>query len=107
MTLITHSLKFNTRSVQSTVYDPETAIKTEFSRLIHAAIINRTFCQRLLDNPLRTIESGYCGESFHFSPELKERIQLIHATTLESFSAQLLHSLSPAPLPERISIHTN
>jgi len=83
------------------VYDPETAIKAEFGRLIHAALINQNFRKKLLSNPINAIEGGYCGESFHFSPELKERIQLIHTDSLESFSMQLLQTLESHHIPER------
>ena len=85
-------------------YDPDAAVLAEFGRLIHAAIINGNFRLRLLDNPLRAIESGFCGESFQFSPEVKEQIRLIHVGDLEAFSMQLLKTLKLVPVPERASI---
>jgi hypothetical protein len=91
--------------VSTTVYDPEAAVKAEFGRLIHAALINPRFRQQLLSNPLRSIEDGYCGESFHFPAELKERIQLIHADSLESFSMQLLQTTNSPRVPERALLH--
>lgn len=86
------------------VYDPQAAVKAEFGRLIHAALINQRFRQKLLSNPLSSIEDGYCGESFHFSPELKERIQLIHAESLESLSMQLLQTINSPRVPERVAL---
>jgi hypothetical protein len=77
-------------------YDPKTAVMADFGRLIHAAVINSNFRQNLLNNPLACIESGYCGERFDYSPELKERIRLIHAGSLEEFSKQLLQIMEPS-----------
>jgi len=104
MTPIAHSL-ISTHHVSPAIYDPDAGVKAEFSRLIHAALISRSFCQRLLDNPLQAIESGYYGECFSFSPELKERIQLIRADTLESFSLQLTRSLYPSSVSDRVPLH--
>jgi len=104
MTPITHSF-FSTQLASPAVYDPDAAVKAEFSRLIHAALISQSFRQRLLDNPLRAIESGFSGECFQFSAEHKERIQLIRADTLETFSMQLIQTLNPAPIQQRVSFH--
>lgn len=82
------------------LFDPEAAVKAEFGRLIHAAIINPNFRKLLLSNPKLSIESGYCGESFHFSPDLKHKITLIKASTLEEFSAQLLEVVTSPNIPE-------
>ncbi len=86
--------------VQGVVYDPNATVKAEFGRLIHAAIINRTFRDNLLANPARSIENGYCGESFQFPHELKERITLIQAGTLEEFSTQMLQVVDAPCLAE-------
>lgn len=94
-----------TRSALPEVFDLQADIKAEFGRLIHAAIINRTFRQKLLSDPLSSIEAGYCGEKFHFPPEIKERIQLIHAETLESLSFQLLQTIKIPYIAESAVIH--
>jgi hypothetical protein len=73
--------------------DPQAAIKAECGRLIHAAVISRSFREKLLANPLRSIEAGFCGETFQFPREFKERVKLIQANNLEDFSAQLLQSI--------------
>jgi len=89
MTPITQSL--STQPVfAGVVYDPNASVKAEFGRLIHAAIINRSFRESLLSNPERSIDNGYCGETFHFPVELKERISSIRVSSLEEFSAQVL-----------------
>jgi hypothetical protein len=72
------------------VLDPQLAVNMEFGRLVHAAIINRRFRESLLSNPARVVDDGYCGESFHFSSDVKERIGKIRACSLEDFSSQLM-----------------
>lgn len=84
-----------------TTFDPQSGIKAELGRLIHAAIINKSFRQKLLTNPLSSIEDGYCGEKFYFPPELKERLQFIKAETVESFSLQLLQIISSPRIAEK------
>lgn len=81
-------------------YDPDATIKGEFGRLIHAAIINTRFREILLKNPVCAIENGYQGESFQFSSELKERIKLIQAGTLEEFSTKILSVVDTSNISE-------
>ena len=57
MTPITHSFA-SVSLASSAVYDPEAAVKAEFGRLIHAALINQRFRQKLLSNPLSSIEDA-------------------------------------------------
>ncbi len=66
-----------------------TAQLAESCRLLHAAIVNRRFREDLLRDPLRAMEAGYCGESFNFSAEARQRLGGIRATTLEDFSSAL------------------
>ena len=84
--------------------DPRMAVKAEFSRLIHAAIINRRFREKLITNPIQTIETGYCGEAFYFSRELRDQIRLIHADSLEDFSFQFLQIVDSSTIRESVSI---
>jgi hypothetical protein len=70
--------------------DPHETSKAECGRLMHAAIINKRFCQMLLSNPIKSIENGYCGEKFSFTREEKERINSIRALTLDEFATQLI-----------------
>lgn len=87
------------------VFDPQSVIKAELGRLIHAAIINKRFCQKLILNPLASIEAGYCGESFHFPTEFKESVKYVRAESLESFSAQLLQIVNSLRLSEKAVLH--
>jgi len=87
--------------------DPDEAIKVEFSRLIHAAVINKRFCIDLLNNPERCIETGYCGERFHFPNDLKNRIKLIRAQSLEEFSNQVIKIINKSPVTETLPVLCN
>ena len=104
MTLLTQS-SYRTVTGSPVVFDPQAAVKAEFGRLMHAAIINRTFRQKLLADPSRSIEDGYCGEKFHFPPELKERIQLIRAESLECLSLQIMQIIDSPYISEKVILH--
>jgi hypothetical protein len=63
----------------------------EISRLITAAVVNRGFCQMLLDNPKRALASGYKGETFTLETEEQDLIFSIQAVSLADFAAQLVN----------------
>jgi len=106
MTPITHSLT-STPNYHRSLYDPDAALQAEFGRLIHAAIINASFQKQLLSNPSLSIDQGFCGESFQFPAEIKNRIENIRALTLEDFSAQLMQVSLPSGIKEEavVSYH--
>jgi|WetSurMetagenome_2_1015567.scaffolds.fasta_scaffold402359_2 hypothetical protein len=103
MTPITQQYQ-STMEMQTTVRDPQSSVNDEFGRLIHAAVINHRFCEMLLANPLRSIEKGYCGESFHFPREYKNRLQLIEAGSLEEFSKQALQIFTTINVANPVSV---
>jgi hypothetical protein len=63
----------------------------ELSRLITAAVVNRGFCQMLLENPQRALASGYKGETFSLGSEEQDLISSIRAGTLAEFASQLVN----------------
>lgn len=73
-------------------------LNIELSRVVHAAIINRRFRENLLADPVRSIEAGFCGESFYIPRETKDQIRQIKAGSLEEFASaiQSIWSLQPA-----------
>jgi hypothetical protein len=80
--------------------DTKEASKMECGRLIHAAVISRRFLDGLLTDPIRSIESGYCGEKFSFTREEKQRIKHIRASNLAEFSSQLMQVIEmPVSFP--------
>jgi hypothetical protein len=94
-------------AVTAAVYDPQSVIKAEFGRLIHAAIINKRFCQKLLTNPLTSIEDGYCGESFHFSSSFKESLRFVRAESIESFCSQVMQIINSQSIAEKALLFYN
>lgn len=84
--------------------DPHESVLMECGRLVHAAVINRRFLEKLLANPLKTIEDGYCGEKFSFTREEQQQIMLIQASSLAEFSQMLVQAVQLAccipPAPE-------
>lgn len=73
--------------------DSNEAVRIECGRLIHAAVISRRFLKNLLENPVRSIEEGYCGEKFAFTRAEKQRIRQIRASSLADFSSQLMQAV--------------
>lgn len=82
-------------------------INAEFGRLIHAAVINKSFRAKLLQNPVSCIDAGYCGESFHFPFEIKNRIKQINARSLEEFSSQVIKLINKPSVPEMAPVFCN
>lgn len=64
----------------------------EFSRILTAAVINKRFQQKLLENPLHAIDGGFGGESFHLSSRERSLVASIKARSIEDFAAQLLQA---------------
>jgi hypothetical protein len=61
----------------------------EISRILTAAVINRSFCNLLLTNPAKAISAGYRGQSFHLPKDERVRLVSIHASSLAEFAAQI------------------
>lgn len=64
-------------------------IQNEFSRLLTAAVINGSFRQALLNNPVEAISSGFGGEAFNLSSDVVQRLSTIRANSLAEFASQL------------------
>jgi hypothetical protein len=93
-----HSTKISSHNVD---------INAEFGRLIHAAVINKGFRAKLLQNPVGCIDAGYCGESFHFPFEIKNKIKQINARSLEEFSNQIIKLINMPSVPEMAPVFCN
>jgi hypothetical protein len=104
MTPTTHALT-STPNYHPSLYNPEAALQAEFGRLIHAAIISPSFQKQLLNSPALSIDKGFCGESFQIPAEIKSRIDLIRAGTLEDFSTQLLQVTTSSRIQESAVIN--
>lgn len=80
-------------------------VQSEFSRLLHAAVINKNFREKLLNNPTNCIESGFCGEKFHFPRELASQIKQIKARSLQEFSLQMTKLIQQPTMPEMAMVY--
>jgi hypothetical protein len=65
-------------------------IEQEFSRLLTAAVINGSFRQALLQNPVEAISMGFGGEAFNLSADVVKWISSIKANSLSEFASQLV-----------------
>ena len=81
--------KVDPNSTLSIQIDPNGAV----SRVLAAAVINRSFCRLLLTNPAAALAIGYRGESFMLSTAEKELLLQIRATTLREFAKLLLRQI--------------
>jgi hypothetical protein len=63
------------------------------SRLVTAAVINRKFRDLLLTNPTTALASGYSGESFDLTPEERNLVLSIRASSLTDFAVQLTRNV--------------
>jgi len=59
------------------------------SRIFAAAIVNRQFCQLLLQDPHNALQRGYLGETFSLSNEERDLIVSIRAESLADFAKKL------------------
>jgi len=67
---------------------------TVYSRIISAAVINERFCNLLLKDPEKAINSGYSGETFELNLEDKRRLSSIRANSLSDFASKLVQAYS-------------
>lgn len=101
MSLLTHP-KYQSETLSTFKPELNGSIQMECGRLIHAAIISKSFRRMLLDNPVKSVETGYCGEKFYFTREEKARIKLIQAASLEEFASQLMVAVESDVVPNLV-----
>ena len=63
--------------------------KSEFCRILSAAVVNKRFCADLLANPLKTVAAGYSGEKFYLQKDQTALLASIQVSSLSEFAAQL------------------
>jgi hypothetical protein len=66
---------------------------SELSRVFAAAIINRQFCDMLLQHPQQALQTGYFGETFLLSKEEQDLIISIRACSLADLATQVTRAL--------------
>ncbi len=88
--------------ISSLTYQPQIniGVKTTprqadgISRIFAAAVVNRQFCQMLLQDPHTALQKGYLGETFSLSKEEMTAIISIRAESLSDFAKQLNRALN-------------
>lgn len=88
--------------ISSLTYQPQVTIGVKtaprqtdgLSRIFAAAVVNRQFCQMLLQEPHTALQKGYLGETFSLSKEEVDVIVSIRAESLPDFARQLNRALS-------------
>ena len=69
-------------------------IPSGISRVFAAAVVNRQFCDMLLQDPSIALQKGYLGETFSLSKEEQDLIVSIRANSLTDLAKQVNRSLS-------------
>ena len=59
------------------------------SKLFEAAVVNRQFCQLLLNQPETALQQGYLGNSFDLTLEEQSLIVSIQAKSLSDLAQQV------------------
>ena len=61
----------------------------ELSRLIAAAVVNKTFCHMLLTNPAEALQKGFSTEKFELTAAERSLVMAIHAIDIVDFARQV------------------
>jgi len=64
----------------------------ELSRLLAAAVVNPSFCTRLLVDPQAAIEDGLHGETFSLSDAERYSLLSIHADSLAELAQSIVRA---------------
>lgn len=65
----------------------------ELSRVFAAAVVNRQFCELLLQDPYVALQKGYLGETFSLCNEEHDLLVSIRAESLADLAKQLNRAL--------------
>ncbi|MEN6408423.1 MAG: hypothetical protein ABFD44_01760 [Anaerolineaceae bacterium] len=68
------------------------AVHPEYSRILTAALVCKSFEKQLLDDPVQAVGNGFAGEMFHLSNDEWDCIRTIQAANLADFAAQLMRA---------------
>ena len=63
------------------------------SKLFEAAVVNRQFCQLLLNHPETALQQGYQGNIFDLTTEERALIVSIRASSLSDLAQQVTKTL--------------
>lgn len=63
------------------------------SGLFAAAVVSRSFCQLLLQNPEQALKQGYMGKTFGLSPEDASLIVSLNCASLPDLAKKVVRTL--------------
>lgn len=79
-------MESNIQYLQTTRASPPSQ---ELSRLIAAAVVNKTFCHVLLTNPAQALQKGFSTETFELTTAERSLVMAIHAIDIVDFAQQV------------------
>jgi hypothetical protein len=85
--------QFTYQSTLSKKFTSPTSISSGLSQVFAAAVVNRQFCDMLLQDPSIALQKGYLGESFSLSKEEQDLIVSIRAKSLSDLAKQVNRTL--------------
>jgi hypothetical protein len=81
------ALEFNTYAQRTLPFAPRIRKNVaEMSRLINAALVDRSFCDTLLYNPVKALKDGFNGEAFELSRFEADFVLSVNAGSLDDFA---------------------
>ena len=63
------------------------------NQLLCAALVDKKFCQTLLEDPAQTSQAGFHGSYFDLTEMETEMLSAIKSNAIEDFAMQVHHSL--------------
>ena len=79
-------MESNMECLQTTRASPPSQ---ELSRLIAAAVVNKTFCRVLLTNPAQALQKGFSTETFELTTAERSLVMAIRAVDIVDFAQQV------------------
>jgi hypothetical protein len=74
-------------------FTAQSGVSNGLSQVFAAAVVNRQFCDMLLQDPSIALQKGYLGESFSLSQEEQDLIVSIRANSLSDLAKQVSRTL--------------
>ena len=83
------------KSPQLTILEENITMNTTaINQLLCAAMVSKNFCQALLDDPAKAVDSGYLGHDFFLTEEQGNFISSIQAQSFEEFAQKVYDWIS-------------
>ena len=84
---------FTYQTTLSKKFTAQAGVSSGLSQVFAAAVVNRQFCDMLLEDPSIALQKGYLGETFSLSKEEQDLIVSIRAKSLSDLAKQVNRTL--------------